>query len=224
MPFPTLDFEGPPNFGSHLSPDDAHFSPPRHGYVGDHAADRTRSRTRRMNGEHGGRRRKRAWKKLMWVKQSCTCHHRVPPTPDNVAKDKSRSKCCMLTRCTYRPGQLHRPGDLPREPAAQPPSEAIRLLAPRRRLDHHPAARLLRHHIRRQLRVHLSGAYLVRLARQLEQLRHLCRVAALGPVGVRGGRGRRAQLRRRDTRRRPERQLEQTAHQGCERSPPHPST
>lgn len=183
-PFPTLDFEGPPNFGSHLSPDDAHFSPPRYGYVGEHAVDRMSSRTRRMNGEHGGRRRKRAWKKLMWVKQSCTCHR-----PIHSTQCRSRSKSCVLTRCIYRPGQLHRPGDLPREPAAQPPSEAVRLLAPRRRLDHHPAARLLRHHIRRQFRVHLPGACLVCLARQLEQLRHLCRVAAVGPVGVRGGRG-----------------------------------
>lgn len=62
-PFPTLDYHGPPTFNSHLSPNDAFISPPR-----------AESRLRRLNGEHGGRRRKRVWKKLMWVKQSCKHH------------------------------------------------------------------------------------------------------------------------------------------------------
>lgn len=59
-PFPTLDYGGPPTFSSHLSPDDAFISPPRRGY-GVKGADRGGT----------GRRRRRAWKKLMWVKQSC---------------------------------------------------------------------------------------------------------------------------------------------------------
>ncbi|KAF5963152.1 hypothetical protein FBULB1_13596 [Fusarium bulbicola] len=53
-PFPSLDHSALHGFGrSHLSPDDAFVSPPR--------GPRGRSR-----------RRKRPWKKLMWVKQSCT--------------------------------------------------------------------------------------------------------------------------------------------------------
>ncbi|KAF4124756.1 phosphatidylinositol N-acetylglucosaminyltransferase subunit C [Geosmithia morbida] len=69
-PFPTLDYDGPPTFNSHLSPNDAFMSPPRRS--GGTAS--ARAFTKRMGGEHGaGRRRKRAWKKLMWVKQSCTC-------------------------------------------------------------------------------------------------------------------------------------------------------
>lgn len=52
-PFPSLDRSTLHGFGrSHLSPDDAFVSPPR--------GPRGRSR-----------RRKRPWKKLMWVKQSC---------------------------------------------------------------------------------------------------------------------------------------------------------
>lgn len=72
-PFPSFNHVATLNgFGrSHLSPDDAHLSPPR--------------RAREFDGDTDGapemgavgersrsRRRKRAWKKLMWVKQSCT--------------------------------------------------------------------------------------------------------------------------------------------------------
>lgn len=54
-PFPSLDHSTLHGFGrSHLSPDDAFVSPPRR------SGERSRSR-----------RRKRPWKKLMWVKQSC---------------------------------------------------------------------------------------------------------------------------------------------------------
>lgn len=70
-PFPTLDHAS--TFSSHLSPDDAFISPPRRGYGGESASESTRSRLRGLSSEPGGgRRRKRAWKKLMWVKQSCT--------------------------------------------------------------------------------------------------------------------------------------------------------
>lgn len=79
-PFPTLDWQGPPTFSSHLSPDDAYISPPRRVYTGESAAESTRSHLRRLNGEHGSRRRKRAWKKLMWVKQSCTSSSHWPPS------------------------------------------------------------------------------------------------------------------------------------------------
>lgn len=67
-PFPTLDRSATFNAfdRSHLSPDDAFTSPPRRLYgSGDGLVDR-------MDGERSrSRRRKRAWKKLMWVKQSC---------------------------------------------------------------------------------------------------------------------------------------------------------
>lgn len=80
-PFPTLDHAS--TFSSHLSPDDAFISPPRRGYGGESASESTRSRLRRLSSEPGGgRRRKRAWKKLMWVKQSCTSlerHRSVRP-------------------------------------------------------------------------------------------------------------------------------------------------
>lgn len=80
MPSPT-DEEIPfPLLSSHpralLSPNDACVSPPRRLYEGggggDGAAD-SAMRLRRLHGERSSsRRRKRTWKKLMWVKQSCT--------------------------------------------------------------------------------------------------------------------------------------------------------
>ncbi|OAQ67068.1 phosphatidylinositol N-acetylglucosaminyltransferase [Pochonia chlamydosporia 170] len=71
-PFPSLSHAATFNvFGrSHLSPQDAHLSPPRR------ARDFDGDGTAEMRGIGGGsdrsrsRRRKRAWKKLMWVKQS----------------------------------------------------------------------------------------------------------------------------------------------------------
>ncbi|KAK0387842.1 hypothetical protein NLU13_4087 [Sarocladium strictum] len=66
-PFPRLDRSATFNsFGrSHLSPDDAFTSPPLRSYG---AGNRS---VERMDGERSrSRRRKRAWKKLMWVKQS----------------------------------------------------------------------------------------------------------------------------------------------------------
>jgi phosphatidylinositol glycan class C protein len=72
-PFPALSHAATFNvFGrSHLSPQDAHLSPPRR------ARDFDGDGTSSMRGIGGGsersrsRRRKRTWKKLMWVKQSC---------------------------------------------------------------------------------------------------------------------------------------------------------
>ncbi|ATY61228.1 phosphatidylinositol:UDP-c transferase PIG-C [Cordyceps militaris] len=80
MPSPTDDeIPFPPLRGihhrSHLSPSDACVSPPRQydgggGSGGDGAAD-SAMRMRRLHGSRSGsRRRKRTWKKLMWVKQS----------------------------------------------------------------------------------------------------------------------------------------------------------
>ncbi|OAA72169.1 phosphatidylinositol:UDP-GlcNAc transferase PIG-C [Cordyceps fumosorosea ARSEF 2679] len=76
IPFPPLSSHH--HHRSHLSPNDACVSPPRR-YEGgggtsgggvDGAAD-SAMRMRRLNGERSGsRRRKRTWKKLMWVKQS----------------------------------------------------------------------------------------------------------------------------------------------------------
>lgn len=71
-PFPTLNDSS--TFTSHLlSPDDAFISPPRRGYTADSAVE---SHMRRVNASRSGsRRRKRVWKKLMWVKQSCMLRH-----------------------------------------------------------------------------------------------------------------------------------------------------
>ncbi|KHN96067.1 Phosphatidylinositol N-acetylglucosaminyltransferase [Metarhizium album ARSEF 1941] len=151
-PFPSLGHAATfGNFGrSHLSPQDAHLSPPRRArdFDGDGAPD-----MRRLGGGGGSdrsrsRRRKRAWKKLMWVKQSC-----------NVS----------------------------REPPTQPAPQAVRLLAARRRLHRHPAARLLRDHIHRLFRGHIPRARVARVGGQLEQPGHLCGLDPVGALGVRGG-------------------------------------
>lgn len=70
-PFPTLP-SSTTLHRSHLSPHDANLSPPRRFDSVDGAADRG-LRMSRINGSSrsGSRRRKRTWKKLMWVKQSC---------------------------------------------------------------------------------------------------------------------------------------------------------
>ncbi|OAA75435.1 phosphatidylinositol:UDP-GlcNAc transferase PIG-C [Akanthomyces lecanii RCEF 1005] len=78
MPSPTdEEIPFPPLSSQHralLSPNDACVSPPRRPYEssggGDGAAD-SAMRLRRLHGERSSsRRRKRTWKKLMWVKQS----------------------------------------------------------------------------------------------------------------------------------------------------------
>lgn len=81
MPSPTDDETPFPSLGhaptlkalnrSHLSPDDANVSPPRRPYDGDGISD-SLLRPRRLHADRStSRRRKRTWKKLMWVKQSC---------------------------------------------------------------------------------------------------------------------------------------------------------
>ncbi|KAG9254239.1 phosphatidylinositol N-acetylglucosaminyltransferase-domain-containing protein [Emericellopsis atlantica] len=71
-PFPTLDLHVSSRLASGLlSPDDAFPPPHRAPYAGDSASELGRPRLRRLHSEQGGsRRRKRSWKKLMWVKQS----------------------------------------------------------------------------------------------------------------------------------------------------------
>ncbi len=120
-PFPTLDYHGPPTFSSHLSPQDAYAHASRRIHGDDSASESTRSRSRRMNGGNGGRRRKRMWKKLMWVKQSCMAP-RVP-LPLGI----SRGFDHRLMSC--RPGQLHRPSHFPSKTPTKPSTKAIRLLA-----------------------------------------------------------------------------------------------
>ncbi|KAJ3474202.1 hypothetical protein NLG97_g9948 [Lecanicillium saksenae] len=71
IPFPTLTSHAL-HHRSHLSPNDACVSPPRRYEGGADGASDSAMRLRRLNGERSGsRRRKRTWKKLMWVKQSC---------------------------------------------------------------------------------------------------------------------------------------------------------
>jgi len=66
----------PPASLSHLVPDDAvqPLSPRRlSGYDNGHgSASEYRRRRAKLDGHDGRGRRKRAWKKLLWVKQSCT--------------------------------------------------------------------------------------------------------------------------------------------------------
>lgn len=84
-PFPSLSRSSTLNgFGrSHLSPDDAFVSPPRRPYNLDGAVESI-PRGRRLDGERSrSRRRKRAWKKLMWVKQSCRLRSRPNTTCGN---------------------------------------------------------------------------------------------------------------------------------------------
>lgn len=192
IPFPRLDHAS--TFSSHLSPDDAFASPPRRNYGGDSAAESTRSRSRirRLNGEPGGgRRRKRAWKKLMWVKQSCMFTAPISPSYTGI-------ECLPLQAAmgdvkliiNHRSGQLHRSGDLPRESATESSPQTVRLLASSRRLHCYPTTRMLRHHIHRLLFLHLPGARFTRICRQLEQLRHVSRLAAVGTMGLGGGSGR----------------------------------
>ena len=141
---------------SHLAPEDAFYaaSPPRrlsafdNGDNGSGTEMRSRRLRHKIDGESRSRsrRRKRTWKKLLWVKQSCQFRRRraihLSQSPDKL----------------FRSGQLYRPGHLPREPPAESATAAIRFLALSRRLDGHCAARLLGHHIRRVFRWHLPGA------------------------------------------------------------------
>lgn len=81
----------------------------------------------------------------------------------------------------FRSGQLYRSSNISRKPPAKPAPQALRLLAPRRRLDRHPPARLLRHHLHRILCRNFSGARVPRLRRELEQRRDL---SGLDPLGA----------------------------------------
>ncbi len=89
-----------------------------------------------------------------------------------------------------RPRQLHGPSNLLGKSSAQPTSSAVRLLAACRRLNRHRAACLLRRHLHRVLRGHLSRARQPRLGGRMGQLRHLPRMAAVGLVGWPGERRR----------------------------------
>lgn len=70
-----------------------------------------RGRHKERNGRSGSsRRRKGTWKKLLWVKQSCTLCHVF-----------SRTELIF----DYRSGQLHRSRYLPRAPAAKPSTSTL---------------------------------------------------------------------------------------------------
>lgn len=131
-PLRTL-VQAPPD-RSRLAPDDAFLatSPPRRLHAFEPSASASGpplSRHLRMRSKDTGsrsrsRRRKRAWKKLLWVKQSCK------------SADVGPLLMCALAGQRLivlgRPGQLHRPSDLSREPAAESSPETLRLLAPGR--------------------------------------------------------------------------------------------
>lgn len=72
-PFPALSHSASLSAldRSHLSPHDAFTYPLRQAYDGDGAADPLSHLRHLKDDRSRSRRRKRAWKKLMWVKQSC---------------------------------------------------------------------------------------------------------------------------------------------------------
>jgi phosphatidylinositol glycan class C protein len=74
-PFPALSHAAGLNLNaldrSHLSPHDAFTYPLRQPYDGDGPADPLSHLRHLKDDRSRSRRRKRAWKKLMWVKQSC---------------------------------------------------------------------------------------------------------------------------------------------------------
>lgn len=142
-----------------LAPEDAIYlgSPPHRRL----AADKARGGLRMTNGDTTGddssrgqrrgrnqermsssRRRKVTWKKLLWVKQSCS--FLKSPIAQSIAD-------------FYRSRQLHRPRNISRTFTEEPSSSAIRLLATRRRLDCHRPASMFSDNIYCLLRRHLPG-------------------------------------------------------------------
>lgn len=81
-PFPALSHAAGLNLNaldrSHLSPHDAFTYPLRQPYDGDGPADPLSHLRHLKDDRSRSRRRKRAWKKLMWVKQSCEFLSRLP--------------------------------------------------------------------------------------------------------------------------------------------------
>lgn len=174
-PFPSLSRSSTLNaFGrSHLSPDDAFVSPPRRTFNLDGAVESV-VRGRRLDGERSrSRRRKRVWKKLMWVKQSCMSS--IPVSSVHSCKGR------RLTGVMFRSGQLYRSSNFSRKSSAKSATQTLRLLAPRRRLDRYPPTCLLRHHFHRIICRNFSRARLPRLRRELEQRRD---VFGMDPLGA----------------------------------------
>lgn len=163
---------------SHLAPEDAFHSPPRRPPVYENASgnELRPGRLRRKNGSRSRSRRRKRFQKLLWVKQSCEFSAGKP-------ERLGSSEHLCLTPPVRRSRQLHRPGDIPREPPAQPAPPTLRLLALDSRLHYHSPARLLRHNLRRLLRRHLPGARQPRVRRRLGQRRYLPRLVTLGLVG-----------------------------------------
>lgn len=81
-----------------------------------HAVPSADKDARKVRGAGRRRKRKGAWKKLLWVKQSCACLATYP-------------SCSLGMLTGSRPGQLYRHRDLPRPSPAQPASPSLRLLA-----------------------------------------------------------------------------------------------
>jgi hypothetical protein len=128
----------------------------------------SRGRHKLRTARSGSRRRKGAWKKLLWVKQTCLffdCLSR------NSANPVSRS------------GQLYRSRYIPRTSTTQPSTSTLRLLAIGRRLNRNCPACLLSHNICGVLRWYLPGASLSGGHCDMGEHRHSTWVGALGLVG-----------------------------------------
>lgn len=82
-------------------------------------ADGSRTDSRKRAGVSRRRRRKGAWKKLLWVKQSCT---------SAMSRFFGSRSAPTLTN-NHRPGQLYRQRNIPRPSPAESPRTPLRLLA-----------------------------------------------------------------------------------------------
>lgn len=93
-PFPALSHSASLSAldRSHLSPHDAFTYPLRQAYDGDGAADPLSHLRHLKDDRSRSRRRKRAWKKLMWVKQSCKLHVKEEPLSEKQIERRKGGK------------------------------------------------------------------------------------------------------------------------------------
>lgn len=175
---------------SHLAPEDAFLAVAltrrTNGFesapnaAGDLMSRHLRMRSKGPGSRSRSRRRKRPWKKLLWVKQSC----KYCCWLDRRTQGQNNARAHQMANGCRRSGQLYRPGDIPRESAEEPATEALRILATGRRLDSYRTACLHRHHLRRVLCGHPPAA---RKPCRRRQLGHHRNVRRLVPVGLVGG-------------------------------------
>lgn len=99
-PFPVLSHSASLSAldRSHLSPHDAFTYPLRQAYDADGAVDPLSHLTHLKDDRSRSRRRKRAWKKLMWVKQSCKFFFCLKRGNFERRKERNQSEREKMTR------------------------------------------------------------------------------------------------------------------------------